>query len=331
MKEETTENGTQKGEGTLKKFFSRQENVVAIVLVLLCIMMSIVRTETFLTTANVFNVLRQSSLYIILAMGMALIIITGGIDLSIGSIIAVSACLGAYLAQRINNVPVIIVLCVVLLTGCLCGLINGGLVALAGIPPFIVTLGMLSVGKGVALLVSNGAPIRYEKTWLSVFGGNYIGPVPISVLVMAVISVIMIVFANCTITGRNIYAIGNSERAAKLSGIAVERTVILVYVLMGLLASICGILLMGQMNSADPTFGSGYEMDTIAAAVIGGVSMSGGEGRLSGTIVGALLMSLLRNMFVLLAISGYWQTIILGCVIVLSVAIDCIGKKRKSR
>jgi ribose transport system permease protein len=190
---------------------------------------------------------------------------------------------------------------------------------------------MLSVGKGVALLVSNGAPIRYEKTWLSVFGGNYIGPVPISVLVMAVISVIMIVFANCTITGRNIYAIGNSERAAKLSGIAVERTVILVYVLMGLLASICGILLMGQMNSADPTFGSGYEMDTIAAAVIGGVSMSGGEGRLSGTIVGALLMSLLRNMFVLLAISGYWQTIILGCVIVLSVAIDCIGKKRKSR
>jgi len=168
MKEETTENGTQKGEGTLKKFFSRQENVVAIVLVLLCIMMSIVRTETFLTTANVFNVLRQSSLYIILAMGMALIIITGGIDLSIGSIIAVSACLGAYLAQRINNVPVIIVLCVVLLTGCLCGLINGGLVALAGIPPFIVTLGMLSVGKGVALLVSNGAV--NGKCFCNIFG-----------------------------------------------------------------------------------------------------------------------------------------------------------------
>lgn len=314
----------------MKSFFSRQENVVAIVLVVLCIIMTVVRPVTFPTTANLFNILRQSALYIILALGMALVIITGGIDLSIGSVIAFSACLGAYLAQAVK-MPVILVVVVILAAGMLCGLINGSLISYAGIPPFIVTLGMMSVGTGVALLISNGAPIRYEKSWLSVFGGNYIGPIPISVIVTVAAAVIMIVFSNYTITGRNIYAIGNSERAAKLSGIAVGKTIVKVYVIMGLLAGICAILLIGQMNSADPSFGSGYEMDAIAAAVIGGISMSGGEGRLGGTIIGALLMSLLKNMFVLLAVSGYWQTIILGCVIVFSVAIDCIGKKRKSK
>lgn len=314
----------------LKSLLGRQEVVVAMVLIVLCIILSIIRPATFPTVVNIFNVLRQSSLYAILAMGMCLVIITGGIDLSIGSVIAFSACLGTCL-NRNFELPAIVVLLIILISGAFCGIINGVLVAKAGIPPFIVTLGMMSIGNGAALLISNGSPIRYEPSWITSLGGGYIGPVPVAVLVMAVVAVIGIVFANHTLTGRNIYAIGNSARAAKLSGINVDKTIILVYIINGVLCGLCGVLLIGQMNSADPSFGKGYEMDAIAAAVIGGISMSGGEGRIGGTVVGALLMAVLKNMFVLLAVSGYWQTIILGCVIVLSVAIDCVRKKKQSR
>lgn len=314
----------------LRAFLGRQEVVVALVLAALCIFLAIIRPATFPTVINIFNILRQSSLYAILAIGMALVIITTGIDLSIGSLIAFSACFGAWLAQR-TGAPAIIVLLAILAAGAAAGFVNGALVAKAGIPPFIVTLGMMSVAKGAALLISNGSPIRYSATWLSKLGGGYIGPVPIAVLVMAAVVIFGVVFANNTLTGRNIYVIGNSARAAKLSGIHVDRTTILVYVINGLLCGVCAVLLIGQMNSADPSFGSGYEMDAIAASVIGGISMSGGEGRIGGTVVGALLMAVLKNMFVLLAVSGYWQTIILGIVIVFSVAIDCVRKKNQAR
>lgn len=323
------ENEKQKA-GGLKSFLARQETVVGIVLILICIYLSIIRPTIFLRLTNIFNVLRQSSLYAILAVGMGLVIITTGIDLSIGSTIALSSVFGAWCWSRFHF-PAVIVLAIVLGTGCLIGLINGILVAYAGIPAFIVTLGMMSVGNGAALLISRGAPISYQPSWISVFGGGYIGPVPVSVLVMVTIVALGIIFTNSTLTGKNIYAIGNSVRAAKLSGINVERTQILVYVINGLLCGICAVILIGQMNSADPSFGSGYEMDAIAAAVIGGISMSGGEGRIGGTLIGALLMAVLKNMFVLLAVSGYWQTIILGCVIVLSVAVDCIRKKKQEK
>lgn len=318
------------GTSGLKSLLGRQEVVVGLVLVALCIILSIIKPDTFPTVKNIFNILRQSSLYAILAVGMALVIITGGIDLSIGSVIAFSACLSAWINKSFG-IPAIMVFVLVLLIGAVLGLINGLLVAKAGIPPFIVTLGMMSIANGGALLVSNGSPIRYSPTWISAFGGSYIGPVPVSVLVMAVIVLIGFIFANNTLTGRNIYAVGNSPRAAKLSGINVDKTTILVYVINGTLCGLCGLLLIGQMNSADPSFGNGYEMNAIAAAVIGGISMSGGEGGILGTVVGALLMALLKNMFVLLAVSGYWQTIILGCVIIFSVAIDCVRKKKQAR
>lgn len=309
---------------------SRSEFMVALALIVLCVILSIAKPQTFPTVKNVFNIMRQFSLIAILAVGMGLIIITGGIDLSVGSVIAMSAALGAWCFREFNAPPIVVLL-VILGTGLGAGIANGALVAKVGIPPFIVTLGMLSIAKGTALIITNGSPISYQPTWISVFGGSYIGEVPVSVIVMISVVVLGFIFANNTLTGRNIYAVGNSPRAAKLSGILVDRIIICVYALTGLLAGLCGLLLVGQMNSADPSFGSGYELDVIAAAVIGGISMSGGEGNILGVILGAALMGVLKNMFTQLAVSGYWQTIILGFVIIGAVAIDSIRKKRAAR
>lgn len=309
---------------------AKPEVTVAIALAALCIILAVARPDTFPTVTNLFNIMRQFSLIAILAVGMGMIIITGGIDLSVGSVIAMSAALGTWCARELNAPPLLVLL-IILATGAGAGLANGVLVAKVGIPPFIVTLGMLSIAKGTALLITNGSPISYPPTWISVFGGAYIGPMPVSVLVMLAVVVLGFVFANYTLTGRNIYAVGNSPKAAMLSGILVDRIIILVYVITGLLAGLCGLLLVGQMNSADPSFGNGYELDVIAAAVIGGISMTGGEGNILGVILGAALMGVLKNMFTQLAVSGYWQTIILGFVIVGAVAIDSIRKKRAAR
>lgn len=314
----------------LVRLLSKPEITVGITLIVLCIILSIVRPNTFPTVKNFFNILRQFSLYAILGIGMGLVIITGGIDLSIGSVVAMSACLGTWVF-KITKAPPIVILFVILGIGVASGILNGVLVAKAGIPPFIVTLGTLSVARGVALLITNGSPISYPATWISVFGGSYIGAVPVSVLVMALVVLIGYIFTRSTLTGRNIYAVGNSVKAAKLSGIPVDRIIILVYAITGFFAGLCGLLLVGMMNSADPSYGTGYEMDAIAAAVIGGISMSGGEGNVLGVVVGAALMGVLKNMFVLMAVSGYWQTIIIGSVIIGAVAIDSIRKKRASR
>jgi len=262
---------------------------------------------------------------------MGLIIITGGIDLSVGSTIAFAASLACFVNKESGGILPIFVLLIVLGMGTGVGTANGLLIAKVGVPPFIATLGMLSLGKGFALLITNGSPISYEPTWISKLGGGYINAMPVSVIVTAVVVIVGFVFANNTLKGRNIYAVGNSIRAAKLSGIRVDRIIILVYAITGFLSGLCGLLLIGLMNSADPSFGSGYELQVIAAAVIGGISMTGGEGNILGTAAGAALMGVLKNMFVQLAVSGYWQTIILGCVIIGAVAIDSIRKKRATR
>jgi len=238
--------------------------------------------------------------------------------------------MSTYIARAIP-IPPIMVLILCLGGGLSMGIINGLLISKVGIPPFIVTLGMLSICNGAALVLSNGNPIKYDPTWVSVFGGGYIKLFPVTVLVMIFILILGYIFANYTQMGRNIYAVGNSQQAARLSGISVDKVILTVYGLTGCLAGICGLILIGQMNSGDPSYGKGYELDVIAAAVIGGISMKGGEGNILGVLLGALLMGLLKNMFIQLAVSGYWQTIVLGFVIVGAVAIDCIRKKRASR
>ncbi len=322
----------QARKSTFSEMMAKPEMLTIIALVALVVIMCVARPATFPTVTNFFNIIRQFSLTAILAVGMGLIIISGGIDLSVGATIAVSASLSAYLCRLTDGaMPAVVMLLLVLGVGTVVGCLNGLLIAKIGIPPFIATLGMLSIGNGFALLITNGSPIRYAPTWISVLGGGYIGPMPVSVLVTAAVVAAGFVFANNTVTGRNVYAVGNSPRAAKLSGIMQDRIVILVYAITGFLSGLCGLLLIGQMNSADPSFGSGYELNVIAAAVIGGISMTGGEGNILGTVAGAALIGVLRNMFVQLAVSGYWQTIILGFVIVGAVAVDSIRKKRAAR
>jgi len=311
--------------GGWRAFFAKPEVSVGVALALMCVLMTFA-SPYFLTVRNILNILRQFSLIAILAVGEGLIIITAGIDLSVGALVGMTACVGAWAA--LAGAPASLTLLIILGSGTLAGLINGLLVTRVGIAPFIATLGMMSVARGVSLLITLGSPIHYEPTWIAVFGGGRIGVVPISVIVMLVIVAAGWVLATRTVLGKNVYAVGNSEKAAKLSGIRVETTKTVVFTLTGFLAGVCGLILMGQLEGADAFYGNGYELDVIAAAVIGGISLAGGEGNLLGIMVGAALMGVLKNAFVLLAVPGYWQTVAVGLVIIGAVSIDSLRKRR---
>lgn len=311
--------------GGWRAFFAKPEVSVGVALALMCVLMTFA-SPYFLTVRNILNILRQFSLIAILAVGEGLIIITAGIDLSVGALVGMTACVGAWAA--LAGAPASLTLLIILGSGTLAGLINGLLVTRVGIAPFIATLGMMSVARGVSLLITLGSPIHYEPTWIAVFGGGRIGVVPISVIVMLVIVAAGWVLATRTVLGKNVYAVGNSEKAAKLSGIRVETTKTAVFTLTGFLTGVCGLILMGQLEGADAFYGNGYELDVIAAAVIGGISLAGGEGNLLGIMVGAALMGVLKNAFVLLAVPGYWQTVAVGLVIIGAVSIDSLRKRR---
>ena len=308
----------------IKAMLGRPEISVLFALLAICVWLSIA-SPYFLTARNIVNVFRQFSLIAILAVGQALIIITGGIDLSVGSLVGFTACFGAMVAK--SGASPLLTLIAILGMGAIVGLSNGLLVSKVGLPAFVATLGMMSITRGFSLLITMGVPIHYNPTWISVFGGGYIRNVPVSVLVMLIIVAIGYIFANNTVPGRNVYAVGNSDKAAKLSGIQVEKVKIMVFTITGFLAGICSLILMGQLEGADAFYGNGYELDVIAAAVIGGISMSGGEGNPLGVIVGAALMGVLKNAFVLLAVPGYWQTVVIGVVIIGAVSIDSLRRK----
>ncbi|TFG62347.1 MAG: ABC transporter permease [Spirochaetales bacterium] len=313
---------------TLKQILEKPEINVLIALIVLCIALSFA-SPYFMTPKNILNILRQFSLIAILAVGQAMIIITGGIDLSVGSVVGFTACFGAWVGK--SGAPPLVMLIAFLGIGAVVGFTNGLLITKVGIAPFIATLGMMSVTRGFSLLMTMGVPIHVSKVWISVFGGGYIGIVPVSVIIMLLIVFIGFVFSNNTVPGRNIYAVGNSEKAAKLSGIRVERVKITVYAITGVLAGVCGLILVGQLEGADAFYGNGYELDVIAAAVIGGISLSGGEGNLLGIMVGAALMGVLKNAFVLLAVPGYWQVVAIGVVIIGAVSLDSLRRKRTAK
>lgn len=314
--------------GGLRTFTKRSEFSVLIGLVAIFIVMSFA-SPYFLKINNLMNVLQQISRYGIISVGMALVMITGGIDLSVGYIVALCACLAAHLTTNVG-LPWPAVLLIVLLVGALIGLVNGVLVTRVKLWPFIVTLATSKIVSGLVLLLTNGMPIHMESPlcWL---GSGYVGPVPVCVIMMFLIIIGGTVFASKTQTGRNIYAIGNNERAAALSGIKVENTKTLVYVICGVLCSFCGIVVAGNLNSADASLGAGYETDVIAAVVIGGVSMNGGEGSIWGALIGAMIIGILKNAFILLKVSSYWQSVVIGLVIIAAVTIDRIRSVKKAK
>jgi ribose transport system permease protein len=307
----------------LKGLGKHSELPTFIALLVLCAVISFL-SPFFFTWQNIFNVLRQFSVIAILAVGQSLIIITGGIDLSVGALLGLMGVMAALLAGM--GLPAVLVFLITIMFGCIAGLFSGLLITKVRINPFIVTLGVMSIARGIALLLTGGMPISIENsiTWL---GGGHIGIVPVPVIFMFLVAIGGYIFTTRTLPGRNIYAIGNNERAARLSGIHTDKMKILVYMIMGALCGLSGMITSGTLNTAEPTAGTGYELDVIAAVVIGGASLSGGRGSIIGVVMGAAIMGVLRNGFVLLQVSAYWQVVTIGLVIIGAVALDSIKNR----
>jgi ribose transport system permease protein len=300
------------------------ENGALVGLLVLCVAMFIA-TPDFLTPNNLLNVGIQASVVAILAFGQTFVIVTAGIDLSVGSVAALSAMVAAFTGQS-WGMPPLVALLFGLLTGLAAGMLSGAATAYAKLPPFIATLAMLSVARGLTLVVSNGIPIPTPSvvTWL----GGSVGPIPMPVVVLIVMGTIGWFILNRLSIGRAMYAVGGNLEAARLSGIPVKRVLVTVYALSGIFAAVAGLVLSGRLASAQPQAATGYELDAIAAVVIGGASLAGGVGKISGTLIGALVLAVIRNGLNLLNVSAFWQQVIIGLVIAVAVGIDVLRRKR---
>lgn len=281
----------------------------------LCIVLMLA-SDRFLTTDNLLNILRQSTINGIISVGMMLVILTRGIDLSVGSVLALSTVMTADMLQRGMN-PLVAVLVCLLIGGAL-GLINGLLVSRVKIPPFIATLGMMTVARGLALSYSDGQPITGLPDAFRAWGTGFVGPIPTPIIVAAVVFLAGYVLLNQTPLGRFIFGFGDNERAAFYSGMPTRWIVIFVYAVAGACAALAGVILVGRLNSAAPTGGAGYEFDAIAAVVVGGTSFDGGEGTIWGTLLGVLLIAVLNNGLNLLNVPSPFQDVAKGAVIALA-------------
>jgi ribose transport system permease protein len=293
-------------------------------LVVLVVAMSLLSGD-FLTTQNLLNVGVQASVTAILAFGVTFVIVSAGIDLSVGSVAALSATVLAWMATS-EGVPVWIAVILAVVTGIACGLVNGALVSYGKLPPFIATLAMLSIGRGLSLVISQGSPIPFPDS-VSVLGDTLGGWLPVPVLVMVGMGLVTAVVLGRTYIGRSMYAIGGNEEAARLSGLRVKRQKLVIYALSGLFAAVAGIVLASRLVSAQPQAAQGYELDAIAAVVIGGASLAGGVGKASGTLIGALILAVLRNGLNLLSVSAFWQQVVIGVVIALAVLLDTVRRR----
>jgi ribose transport system permease protein len=293
------------------------------VLIIICTFMSFA-SPYFFTLTNIINVLRQISIIAIISVGVSFIIITGGIDLSLGSAMALGGVLVAWFTRA--GTPSWISVIITLLIGMLFGLIIGLLIVKTGINAFITTLAMLNIFRGIALLITGGMPIAFNEP-ASFFGSGYIGMIPFSIFLMFAIAIIGEIFASKTIFGRNIYAVGNNAISANMVGIKVNRVKYFVYALGTCLAFFAGIITAGKLLTADPSVGVLMELNAIAAAVIGGISLNGGRGSIATVLIGAAIMGVMRNGFVLLKVSAYSQIVAIGLIILIAVGIDSSGKK----
>ena len=305
---------------------------IIIALFAMCIFLVIFPTTrtTFLTTKNVFNILRQNASNLFLATGMTMVIILGGIELSVGSVIALSGCVAAGCVVFLG-LPEVVGFLAGILVGALVGMFNGFVICKTEIPPFIVTLASMNIAKGIALVYTTGAPIRCMTDAFKFPGAGYVGPVPTPVILMIIIFIIACFIVNRTQLGRHIYAVGGHAQAAKFSGINVSKVKFIVYTYTGVMAGIAGIVIASRLYSGQPTAGDGAEMDAIASVVVGGTSMSGGSGRLGGTLIGVLIIGVLNNGLNLMGVDSNWQYIVKGLVILLAVYVDFIRNKKAGR
>jgi ribose transport system permease protein len=306
----------------LKRLFRAHESAILVVFVLFCVFLGIV-APNFFTLRNITNVVRQFSMITIVAVGMTFVIITGGIDLSVGGIVAFAGVCTAWLLVK-WHLPIVPSILVGLLLGLAVGVLNALLIVQIQLPPFIATLGMMQVSRGLVLVLTKGYPIQpFPPSFLGI-GQGTLGIVPIPILIMIGVVLVAHVFLSKTTMGRYIYYVGSNPTAAKLSGINVRRVLSLVYILAGLAGGLAAVILIARLASAQSSMAMGWELDAIAAVVIGGASLSGGEGSIVGTLIGAALMGVIRNALILLHVSVYWQDVVIGLVIIVAVTIDRI-------
>ena len=281
----------------------------------------------FFTTNNLMGVARAFSLTAIMSIGMVMVIITGGIDLSVGSVMGLSALVTALCFAA--GLPTAAAIIAGLSVGLVFGAVNGVLVTMVGLPPFIATLGTLSIGRGLMYIVTHGVPVTPETPEVfSFLGQGYVGFVPVPVVIMIVLTIVFSVIMKKTRFGRHVYATGGNEAAARLSGVKTNRIKLAVYTLSGLISSLAGIISFSRYLSAEPASGFGAELDVIAAAAIGGASLAGGVGSVAGAVIGAALTGVIANGVVLMNINTYAQQAITGAVILIAVSIDVIRSRR---
>jgi ribose transport system permease protein len=305
----------------LRRFLSN--NGALFGLLALCVALFIA-TPHFLTGGNLINVGVQASTIAVLAFGQTFVIVAAGIDLSVGSVAALSAMAASWMFAN-AGLPSWSAVFIGLLTGTVVGVVSGIGVAYGKLPAFIATLAMLSVARGLTLVISGGRPIATPSS-ISFLGDDVFG-VPMPIIIMLLTGVVCALILNKTTMGRSMYAVGGNLEAARLAGLPVKRVLVTVFALSGLYAGLAGMLLAGRLDSAQPQAASGYELDAIAAVVIGGASLSGGVGRASGTLVGALILAVIRNGLNILNVSSFWQQVVIGLVIAAAVLVDVLRRK----
>lgn len=316
--------------GVVKYFKDNIGIIIALVAMFIFLTVFPTTRSTFLTPKNMFNILRQNASNLFLATGMTMVIILGGIDLSVGSVIALSGVVAAGCVVNFG-LPEAVGFIAAIAVGAAVGLFNGFIICKTDIPPFIVTLASMNITKGIALVLTGGAPIRCMTDAFKFPGAGYVGPVPTPVILMFIIFILAALMINKTQLGRHIYAIGGNVQAAKFSGISVQKVKFIVYAYTGVMAGIAGVVIASRLYSGQPTAGDGAEMDAIASVVVGGTSMSGGSGRIGGTLIGVLIIGVLNNGLNLMGVDSNFQYIVKGLVILLAVYVDFLRNKKAGR
>lgn len=318
---------------TLKQNLVKFQSIIA--LLLLCVVLSLL-TDRFLTPDNTWNVMRQISVNLVVSVGMTLVILTGGIDLSVGSILALSGAItasmlkfGVEFADQNLYIGYTLFGAITggILVGSALGWFSGFAITKFKVPPFVATLAMLTIARGLTMLWTQGFPITGLGTHMSFIGTGWWMGIPMPVWISILIVVVAIIVTRKTRLGRYIYAIGGNEKAAELSGININRVKIIVYTIAGAMAAVGALIVTSRLDSAQPNAGESYELDSIAAVVIGGTSLSGGKGTILGTVQGALIIGVLNNGLVLLNVSPFWQQVVKGFVILLAVIIEKFNTK----
>ncbi|MBP3653574.1 MAG: ABC transporter permease [Clostridia bacterium] len=318
---------TKKSGGIAQLFKGANASTITILLifVVMCVALSIVK-PAFLDMTNIWNVARSFSAYAIAGLGVSMVIMLGGIDISICAIYGLAGVVSALAVKA--GIPAFPAILLGLLAGVGCGFVNGLLVVYCKLPPYIATLGTQQIFRGICYITTKGYPISGLGSGYLWLGQSYILGIPIAVYAMLIIIVLFAIFRNKTTTGRRIFALGGNEEATRISGINVTRLKFLCFILSGVTAAFAGIMNASKLGVSQPTAGAGFEMDAIASVVIGGSSLSGGEGTVVGTVIGAAIIGVLRNALVLLSVDSYFQTLIIGTVIIVAVSIDQVRKSK---